>query len=127
MEYSPEFHWEFSPNILVISQGDVPRIFYEDIFARWGAEAEQMIEFSTGNETREEPEIKSKIIALLHWASLNVWSLLIQRTKAPLFHLVEFLNRYPLWVILVSGKDCISSNNCPGLLFNNRSWRELRN
>ena len=60
MEYSPEFHWGFSPNILVISQGDVPRIFYEDIFARWGAEAEQMIELSKGNETREEPEIKSK-------------------------------------------------------------------
>lgn len=60
MEYSPEFGWEFSPNILVISQGDVPRIFYENIFVLWGAEAEQIIEFRTGNEIRKEPGIKSK-------------------------------------------------------------------
>ena len=34
-EYSPEFHWEYFPNILGISHGNVPRIFHEHIFARW--------------------------------------------------------------------------------------------
>ena len=34
-EYSPEFHWEFFRNILGISYGNVPQIFYEHIFARW--------------------------------------------------------------------------------------------
>ena len=32
-EYSPEFHWEFFPNILGISQGNLPGIFHEHIFA----------------------------------------------------------------------------------------------
>ena len=34
-EYFSDFHWGFFPNILGISQGNVPQIFLEHIFARW--------------------------------------------------------------------------------------------